>query len=399
MAQFGGKWLLKRCQLMSVCDSGDGMVACNVLPEPVSRAHRASKIANGYSNTEIHNKVRRVTQLFDRVHIIQRKNMTLPSKILGFAALSFLIASSVQAQTYYVPVGKNTPSTPLTPVASAKNFVAKRLGLDAIGADLKSITIPPAQRSANFPECSPAPTTADLGGSYRISSTQLTRAAALKLNIPVGNIATSANDMVFVQDYARTKECLASDGQTTVLYGQTIRTIITIKNTDVQAGLTLPVIAANATISGKNNSIEIQILGFENPQIPVLTSKIFGHTLTVETYEEFSKIQSDLVKLTADPASTPTVARIGVIPEQEPDDPIILKNHVVTTFALQQIKDGISCNAAKSRFKLPSDPSAKAIEQTYNMVMTACSSTAPSPLQKAQALDYLQGLQVKYAIW
>jgi len=307
------------------------------------------------------------------------------------AVVSGAASPVVNAQNY-TPLGLEAKAADGSVKASAKNIDIKRLGLDLFKVETKALAAGP-NKAAAFPECNPAPTTADVGGSLNYRRSLISSSAAVKLGIPVATVSTSGNQMVLVQDYSRTKECLATDGETRLLYGQTIRTIITIANIDSQASLTLPAIAASATISGKSNSIQVQVLGFTNPQIPDLIAAISGKELNVETYGEFAKIQSELIKLTTQPATIPTMARLGIVTTEEPDN---LKSNVVTAFTLQQIKDGRSCNDAKSRFKEPASPAAAAIDQTYVFVAGACTSITPTSAQKDKAADYLQGLKIRY---
>lgn len=314
---------------------------------------------------------------------------------VGIVIISNTIAMPAFSQNY-VPVGPEARSDTGKPNASIKNLLTKKLGLNILSADIKSLTTLPTDRAAAFPECTPAPLLNDVSGNFDYRRTLLSSSAAVKLGIPVSNVTSSGNQMVLVQDYSRTKECLATDSQTRLLYGQTIRTVITIANFDAQANLTLPAIAASATISGKSNSIQIQIMGFSNPQIPTIIAGIAGKELNVESYGEFAKIHSDLIKLTADAGTTQTMSRIGIIANEEPDN---LKSNVVASFALQQIKDGKSCNEAKAKFKQPTEPWSKAIDQTYSLLMGQCSSATPSNQQKSQASDHLQGLKVQYSIF
>ncbi|MCE1242099.1 hypothetical protein [Oryzomicrobium sp.] len=309
--------------------------------------------------------------------------------------LMLFILAPARAQMY-VPIDPAVKSKSGEITASTKNLLTKRLGLDSISADVRLLSTLTPDKAAVFPECSPVPTTNDVSGSFDYKRVLLASSAAVKLGVPVANVTATGNQMVLVQDYSRTKECLATDSQTRLLYGQTIRTVITIANFDSQANLSLPAIAANATIGGKSNSVQVQIFGFSNPQIPTLIAGISGKELNVETYGEFAKIHSDLIKLTADAATTPSMARLGIVASEEQDN---LRSNVASAFALQQIKDGRSCNDAKAKYKQSSDPSISAIDQTYGLVIGGCSSAVPSSQQKDKASDYLKGIQVKYSIF
>jgi hypothetical protein len=307
-------------------------------------------------------------------------------------AALFTIGNSY-AQSY-IPVDPAATGKAGSDKGSGLSLVASKFGLDLYKMDLKSMaSAAPVDKASSFPECMPAPTINDVQGSLDYRRTLLSSSAAVKLGIPAATVTTSGNQMVLVQDYSRTKECLANDNKTRLVYGQTIRTIITIANFDAQTNLTLPAIAANATIAGKSNSLQIQIIGFSNPQIPVLISNISGKELNVESYGDFAKIHSDLIRLTADAATTPTMARLGIVMAEDKDD---LKSTIVAAFALQKISDGKSCNDAKAKFKSSGGSSTSAIDQTYAIVTSICSSASPSSLQRAKASDLLQGLKVKY---
>jgi hypothetical protein len=316
--------------------------------------------------------------------------------ILSVAASLLAISSviPVASAQNYTPLDPNAKAAPGASILSVKNISTERLGLDLFRTNIKSLASLKDDKPAIFPECSPAPAVSDIGGTMNYKRALISNSAAFKLGMPVGGGGSAeGNQMVFVQDYARTKECLATDGLTRLLYGQTIRTIITIANYDTQASLTLPAIAASATISGKSNSVQIQVFGFNNDKIQKLVSSISDKELNVETYATFAKIQGDLIALTTEAGTNQSMERLGIVTSEEPDN---LKSNVVAAFALQQIKDGRSCNDAKSKFKEPAAPAASAIGQAYVFITSTCTSVAPTAAQKEKATDYLQGLRVKY---
>lgn len=316
--------------------------------------------------------------------------MTFMKSIIGFVLLSTCSISQAQI---YVPLDPSASSENGNPKASNKDLIIEHLGMHSAYTTNKSLLAVPAGKPAAFSECVPAPNLNDISGILEASRTTLSGSQAYKLGIVAGNVDVAANQMVVVQDYSRVKECLANDGQTRLMYGQAIRTVISISNFDAKANLTLPAIAATATIGGKSNSVQIKILGFSNPRMQALVGGISGKELNVESYGEFAKIHGELIALSADAGTTQSLERIGIVAGEDSD---WIKGDVVTAFALQQIKDGRSCNDARARYKNSNNPSAEEINRTYGLIVGACSSAPPNNQQKNKASDYLEGLQVKY---
>lgn len=304
------------------------------------------------------------------------------------AIAAFLLAtqvSPVQAQNY-VPINPESDLVAELEPLPAESLITKSIGPYVMRADVDNLSELARDTAASFPTCHPIPTLADISGAYDTRRTLMSTSAALKLGLPVLNATMSGNQMVLVQDYSRTSECLATDKTTRMVYGQTIRTVLTIADLEVGADATFAAIAAKATISNKSNSINIQVIGFENPKIVPILAGINGKELKVETYADLAKVQSELMLLSADPTTNQLIRRIGVIANVDDS----LKNQVAAAFALQELKKGKDCISAKAAYTQPGAP--KTIDDAYMLVMGACSATAPSSQQKKVAEAYLKVL-------
>jgi hypothetical protein len=224
----------------------------------------------------------------------------------------------------------------------------------------------------------------------------LTRSAAAQLRIPVFNVSATADELVLVQDYASVKDCLATDNQTMLQYGRGIRTIITIATAQGETNLTLPAIAAAATISARRNQVRIEVYGFSNPAMTTAAASVFGQELNVESYATFAAVQKQLVGLTVAPGTARSVVKLGVVPRGERAE---LSDATVVAWALQQITSGRNCNQART--SLPPvgsgepKPDLTKVASTYVTMVGECSAKDPSNLQRAAAREYLYGLEVK----
>lgn len=304
---------------------------------------------------------------------------------LPVATLLALASLPVSAQTY-VPIGTDEPST-TSPLLASADLITHSLGMHSMAADIKGMDNSPAlQQPARFPECTPAPKLADIEGVYQMRRTLLTSTAALKMGIPVASATVGGSQMVLVQDYSRTRECLATDNKTRLVYGQAIRTIVSLSSMDAKADVTLPVVAANSTLSGKRSAVEIQVFGIENPAIPALLAKAAGKELNVESYGDIAAIQGDLMKL-ADAAGTKkSIKRLGVIAETDER----FQTHVAAVYALKQIKAGKSCTDAVAKYGQTTG--ASTVQETYEIAMGSCSGSVPSKEHKELAGRYLEVL-------
>lgn len=254
-----------------------------------------------------------------------------------------------------------------------------------------------------YPVCIPAPTVKDIAGKYELHTSFISSSEALKLGFNVGSLEANGNQMLMIQDYLKGKECLATDKKTKVLYGQSIRTIIKLSDWDTKLGLSFPVIAADATLNHKNHQLHVYSYGMENVKINDLLAGVSGKVFDVDTYSNFIKVQSDLIKLVDDKTTQKSVERLAIIPiNQNIND---YKTNVITAYALQQISNKSSCSKAKENLAKHnngdlSDKSYEAlVEDIYKNVSGTCDEGNPSKMSVLKAEEFLMGFVVKRSLF
>ena len=243
------------------------------------------------------------------------------------------------------------------------------------------------------PECQNIPSVAEIQRGFRLNEMLLTSSVALKLDIAFVSLGTTQNQLVFVQDFSRTKECLATDGNTVLLYGQTIRTVITLSDWSRKGGLSLPFIAADAELNNKRHLINIDVRGFTNPEMVRAANELSGKVMNVENYAKFSSIQKRLTDLAADQNTVHHVERLGVIANIDEGS---TKQALAISFAVKQIERGRSCFEAIDRFRDRNAITEIAIRDAYTTLVGACDASSPDTVAKAKAKQYLLGLKVNY---
>ncbi|HEV7646136.1 MAG TPA: hypothetical protein VGO50_19525 [Pyrinomonadaceae bacterium] len=326
---------------------------------------------------------------------------SIKSFFLLFYIAIFISSASSQV---FVPINKVNPQSssnnPKIDVVTNKDVGAKLMSIlsengekmSALAADISPSS--PSLAPNAFPVCDSPPTLQQIGANTEYNQTLMSTTAALKAGLPFLKLEGSLNQMVLIRDYTRSAACLASDNATTMKYGQTIRMIITIANYSAQGDLSLPVVAANATINNKNNRVNIVVYGLSNPGINTIIGNLASKELNVESYGDFTKATSELIALIDKSDTVKTVERLGIIPNVAV--PTDYKVGVVMGFALTQITKGKSCLEAKTAFKSPTDPISKAIDDTYAFIIGGCDSTKPSDRNKLDARDQLLNLKVDY---
>jgi|GEM_PF-2867136 len=327
------------------------------------------------------------------------------SKIL---ALSLLLFPQVLVGQGYVP------TAPTNPAGASRTLNGTSLVTDEIRDQVSALfrsgekSVPttvasvrgetassPAtvESAAALPTCSPVPPLPSIqGNSLTYHQSLMSRAAAAQLGLIGGSVGGSTDNLVVVRDYSRTVPCLATDGRTTLVYGQALRTVISVTSFEAQAGMSLQALAANATISGKNSSVTVQIVGFESAPMRAVIASIAGKELNVETYADFASIEARLLALVDSPSTTQSVQRLGLMSDQSESG---LRTSIATAFAVYQIQRGRSCTAAKSDFRDSTPEAGANIEATYTNLAGGCNAAAPSPVARARAQQILAGIKVE----
>lgn len=313
------------------------------------------------------------------------------------ATFALIVLSSAAGAETYVPVGVDGPAAnPGTPkqLVSASNLAVKGLGLLVQSIDTKGLKS--TNQTAQFAVCATPPSVVDIGGNFELRRSVMTRNAAANLNIlaGIGKVDTegSGSQLIAIFDFSRFKDCLATDGKTTVVYGQAVRTIMSFESTDAKSNVTFPLVAAAATVSGKSSSISVSNLGFDEPTMALKANELSSISLSVENFAEFTKIHKQLIDLAAAENSKKKVERLGIVPAVDEDD---LIDTLPKAFAIQQIKDNRSCENAKLRYKNAADADGlKILTSTYISVVGSCSTAKPGAQVAAKAKDYLRGMKV-----
>lgn len=322
------------------------------------------------------------------------KKVTFP--IYTFLLMLWITSSAGAQEQVYVPLAPTNPPPEQRPATIKKTDLKSRLGLNNVlsvdsiaSADANALPSPAA-----LPQCTNIPTLEQISGNLEYHQAFMSTSSAAKLGIPVGgNFSGSGNQMVLVRDFSRGAQCPSTDGTTTLFYGQAIRTVVSMSSFEGKGDLTLPFIAASASLNNKSNQVSVIVYGFANPKIDTVIANIAGKELNVETYSDFIKVERDIIALIPDPQTTKSVVRLGAITNIPP--PNFIEN-VITAYALYQIGERQSCIEAKSNFRNRDNPSAMAIDEAYKRVVGACDVNKPSQIQSLQAKELLLNLKVKY---
>lgn len=312
------------------------------------------------------------------------------SAIFSFSVLSLMCLFSsfaVNAQTY-TPLNPNiTNSDDDSP---NKNTSVK----DRLGRLLGNNTIATLNSGADpFPRCVVMPTIAEVAtlGKFRERLYTATQAGNAGILAVGGKFEFSGSQLLYISDYTRAKGCPTADGKNEVLYGQVIRTILTLSEWNAKGAISLPILAADATLNSKGHTITIEHYGFGGPKITALIAQINGKTFNVETFGEYKRIQSELINLMDAADSIKSIERVGIVSTETDTS---LQDASIIAFALQQIKDGKSCVEAKNKIKTIDASTSRTIENTYNAVMGKTGTEAPTPGERDRARSLLAGFKV-----
>lgn len=316
--------------------------------------------------------------------------------LIARTLLTLIAFSASAGATTYVPVGSEhslPESDAPKKLIGPSNLVVRGLGLVVKSVDVKGVMAD--GRPPLYAECAKPPTVAEIGGDFETNRYVMTRTAASSLGILGGigsaNLDVSGSQLVAVFDFSRSKVCLAPDGKTGVIYGQSIRTVTSFESTDSKANVTFPLVAATATVSGKVSSISVKNIGFNEPTMGAKAAALSLMSLSVESFEEFTKQYAVLTALAAADSSKKRVEKLGIVPAVDEDD---LLDTLPVAFAIQQIKDGRSCEEAKLKYKDGDETGLNALSSTYVAISSNCSSTKPSGEAIGKAKDYLRGMKV-----
>lgn len=280
---------------------------------------------------------------------------------------------------FYKPIGETENRTPLI-----KRGITTLAPEDPIKP-----YVPPGLTCPNPPSAN------DITNSgFQFTSQLLTTSQATSLNVPYLKASGGANAMVVVREYIESLPCTASDTKTLLIYGSTVRTVITVEDYQAKLGLSLPVIAADATLNHKSSKLNIEVKGLSNPKFSDMVANLAGKDFTVETYTEYMTAEAQLVKLVSDPLTKATPTLLGVT------DPSILEESQlnqasVIAWALTQVAAKRSCDQAlSSPFASNAKQYRSWIIAVYKTITGSCDGTVPGGEQAKNASKFLIGLRM-----
>lgn len=318
------------------------------------------------------------------------------TNLIARSLFILIVFSASAGAVTYVPVGNENSlvkSDAPEKLIGPSNLVVRGLGLVVKSVDVKGVKAD--GRPPQYAECDKPPTAAEIGGSFEANRYVMTRTAASSLGIVGGvgnaNLDGAGSQLVAVFDFSRSKVCLAPDGKTGVIYGQSIRTVTSFESTDTKANVTFPLVAATATVSGKTSSISVKNIGFDEPTMGAKAAALSLMSLSVESFEDFRKLYSELTAIATAETSKKQVERLGIVPAVDEDD---LIDTLPVAFAIQQIKDAKSCEEAKLKYKDGDEAALKVLASTYVAIAGSCSSAKPNSQAIGKAKDYLRGMKV-----
>jgi hypothetical protein len=272
--------------------------------------------------------------------------------------------------------------TPLPAAGPVRADLLARLGQVASteGQALSSL-------NASSLECATPPAANQLP-SMSVTNNSMSVSAAAQLGFPVGSVNANSAGRVLVQDWSRTATCIARDGRTELVYGQAIRVVASAEQLSAEGGLSLPIIAAHATLNRQATNIQAQILGFNDPAVNQLAAQLLG-PIDVTTFSTLNTTIATLASK-ASTAAGGTVVRLGV---RAPE--VRTGNHVLAAFAIQEIAEGRSCLRTKARFPGLTATQGAAIEAIYSEFNVPCSNAEPDPVSRARADVALMGVRIR----
>jgi hypothetical protein len=226
-------------------------------------------------------------------------------------------------------------------------------------------------------ECSSPPTPDEVKAakfSTTLAALTAEQAGELKLSFAgSGSAKIDSNQQIIVSQTGQWKPCLAKDGQTRLLYGHLVRTTVILSNYKVEGELSLAVVAAQATIKGASNRVELEAIGIPDVEVQEklqeAKNSLGGLSLKVENYQEFDKKRGE-AELAAVKSKEAGSELVGVVGELL--DETALKVIIARALAIQYIAWKYDCDDAVKRYGTPRPEEAAAIRETYNRVAGGC---------------------------
>ncbi len=250
------------------------------------------------------------------------------------------------------------------------------IGTDFKGQSQQTLGFLPDNDAAY--ECANPPSVNDLrNASFTTSLTVLSAEQAAKLKITFSGSAGGQVDrsqQVVVSQAGRMKDCLAKDGKTRLLYGHVVRTTVLLSNYAVSGDVSLAIVAAQATIKGASNRVELEAVGVPDIEVQKKLQEakqtLGGRSLIVENFADFDKKRGEAenMAVASDKVGSTRIAILG-----EPVSVQSIQGSLARIFALQNMTQSRDCQQAVADFKLKTTDTEAVLRSTYDQIAGGCS--------------------------
>jgi hypothetical protein len=287
-------------------------------------------------------------------------------------------------------IGIGLATHPAFALEGAMSIALTPFGED-FAKDPKKGTLGLLPEDRNAYECSKPPTVDEIrtAGTFMTSLSVLTAEEAAKLKITFYGSATGTYDrkqQVVVSQAGRMKTCIAKDGQTELLYGHAVRTTILLSNYTVGVDASFAVVAAEATIKGATNKVELKAIGIPDNEVEVklqeAKNSLGGQSLKVENFGDFNKklVEAESVAVKSSKAAATLLGVSG-----ERIDSLSISSSLARMYALSMIAEDKNCTYALKKFQGTDPNGSSLIQATYDKFAGGC-DVASSVSAKAREL-------------
>lgn len=247
--------------------------------------------------------------------------------------------------------------------------------------------------AADTPQCSPPPTQTEINtAELHYQDYYMSAKRAASLGIPLVNASGQSDFLVIIRDYRRFKPCTATDNKTVLHYGQVIRAVIELTSYQADVQLAIASIAANATLTGKQQYFYLYKSGWHNPKADATIAAVSGKVFDVENYGLYQGIMPQLIALLSEGTTTFAPSIIFRVPP-EMDPTFVMAS--ARAYGFNQAKDGRGCQSAVKKFASDPARSAAIVDAYAFLGKPNCTNDPIVEPEKSKAAGYLGGLSVR----
>jgi hypothetical protein len=175
-------------------------------------------------------------------------------------------------------------------------------------------------------------------------------------------------------------------------YGQVIRAVLELTDYKADVKLSLASIAANATLSGKQQFFYLYGSGWFNPNADSILASVSGKVYDVENYALYQAVMPQLIALLKETQTTFDPAQIS---REPPDDDPGFVMASARAYAFAQAKQGNSCQDASKKFATDPGRAAAVVDAYTFLGKPNCTNEKIVEPEKSRAAALLAGISVK----